>query len=93
MLKRFGEWACEIVWDRVFDDRMHDRAHVIAVYNAHIERVEAALPKSRLLVFEAKQGWEPLCGFLGVDVPSEPYPRVNTTQDFLSRNAARPLAR
>ena len=81
--KRFGEWACKIIWERLFDSRMEDRAHAIGVYNAHVERVKATLPKSRLLVFEAKQGWEPLCGFLGVDVPDEPYPRVNTTEDFL----------
>jgi Sulfotransferase domain len=90
MQRRFGEWACKIVWERLFDNRMQDRAHVIGVYNAHVERVKATIPKSRLLVFEAKQGWEPLCGFLGVAVPDEPYPRVNTTQDFLGRNAPPP---
>jgi hypothetical protein len=83
--KRFGEWACEITWKRLFDDRMHDRQHVIGVYEAHVEHVKAALPKSRLLVFEAKDGWEPLCRFLNVDVPDEPYPRVNTTDDFMNR--------
>ena len=59
--------------------------HVIGVYEAHVEHVKAALPKSRLLVFEAKDGWEPLCRFLDVDVPDEPYPRVNTTDDFMNR--------
>jgi Sulfotransferase domain len=83
--KRFGAWACDITWKRLFDDRMEDRDHAIGVYNAHVEHVKAHAPKSRLLVFEAKQGWEPLCRFLGVDVPDEPYPRVNTTDDFMNR--------
>ncbi len=38
------------------------------------------VPKEKLLVFEASNGWGPLCGFLEVDVPEEPYPRVNTAQ-------------
>jgi hypothetical protein len=85
-MRRFGEWATEITWKRIFDNRMHDRAYVIGVYNAHVERVKATIPPSRLLVFEARQGWAPLCRFLGVDVPDEPYPRVNTTEDFAVRN-------
>ncbi len=90
MQKRFGEWACDITWRRVFDDRIEDREYAIGVYNAHVEYVQATAPKSRLLVFEAKQGWEPLCRFLGVEVPDEPYPRTNTTDDFMNRAA--PLA-
>jgi hypothetical protein len=85
-LRRFGEFACEIAWRYVFDNRIEDRAYAISVYNAHVARVIATLPKSRLLVFDAKEGWEPLCRFLGVAVPDEPYPRVNTTEDFVSRN-------
>jgi hypothetical protein len=87
-MKRHGEWAWEIIWQYVFDGRIEDRAHAISVYNAHVDRVKATIPKSRLLVFEARQGWEPLCGFLGVAVPDEPYPRVNTTEDFVGRNQA-----
>ena len=44
--------------------------------------VLAAAPKGRVLVFEAKQGWEPLCKFLGVPVPAEPFPRVNDTAEM-----------
>ena len=68
---------------------MEDRAHVIGVYNSHVAYVKATAPKSRLLVFEAKDGWEPLCRFLGVEVPDEPYPRVNTTDDFMNRSQQR----
>ena len=86
-VRRMGEWANDVVWEYVFDGRVEDRAHAIAVYNAHNEYVKATVPESRLLVFEASQGWEPLCRFLGVPVPTEPYPRVNTTEDFIGRNA------
>jgi len=36
------------------------------------------------LVFEASEGWEPLCAFLGKDVPDEDYPRANTRDEFLA---------
>ena len=36
-------------------------------------------PKDKLLVFEVKQGWEPLCAFLGKPVPNQPFPRINDT--------------
>jgi len=52
---------------------------------ARNERVKATIPADRLLVFEAKEGWAPLCKFLNVPVPSEPYPRVNDTNEFNSR--------
>jgi len=35
-----------------------------------------------LLVFEPRQGWEPLCAFLGKDVPDGAFPHVNDTADF-----------
>jgi len=89
-IRRMGEWANDVVWKYVFDGRVEDRAHAIAVYNAHNEHVKATVPQSRLLVFEASQGWEPLCRFLGVSVPDDPYPRVNTTEDFVGRNAQPP---
>jgi hypothetical protein len=88
-LRRMGEWGNEIVWQYVFGGRVEDRTHAIAVYQAHNARVQATIPKARLLVLEASQGWEPLCRFLNVPVPPEPYPRVNTTEDFRARNALR----
>jgi hypothetical protein len=80
-----GEWAFEIIWDKIFHGRMDDKAHVIDVFRAHEERVKATIEAGRLLVFEAASGWPPLCEFLGVDVPEDPYPRVNTTDDFRER--------
>jgi hypothetical protein len=49
------------------------------------EAVQRSVPKDRLLVFEAKEGWKPLCEFLGVPIPDGPYPRVNDTAAFRRR--------
>jgi Sulfotransferase domain len=66
----------------LFDGRIHEREHMIECFNAHVQQVKDAVPAERLLVFEAKMGWEPICKFLGVDAPDHPYPHVNTREDF-----------
>lgn len=52
---------------------------------AHNRAVEAAVPPDRLLVWEVGEGWEPLCEFLGVEVPDEPLPHANDRETFLGR--------
>ena len=44
--------------------------------------VRTTVSDSRLLVFQARDGWLPLCEFLGVQVPSSNYPRLNNAQQF-----------
>jgi len=61
------------------------RDHAIQVFNAHNEEVRRIVPPDRLLVYEASQGWAPLCAFLGVPAPKIPYPEVNSTADFATR--------
>ncbi len=46
------------------------------------EAVKEAVPAERLLVWDPREGWEPLCEFLEVAVPEEPLPRLNDTQSF-----------
>jgi hypothetical protein len=61
-----------------FGDGIHDRAHMVDAFERHVDAVREGVPDDRLLVFEAKDGWGPLCDFLDVSVPDEPYPRVNS---------------
>lgn len=76
------ERMVEKVIGRLFDQRMHDKDKLIEVFNRHNETVQRVIPPERLLVYEVAQGWEPLCRFLGVPVPTEPMPKVNSTEDF-----------
>lgn len=71
--------ATELVWNRTFSGKVDDPAHAIAVFEAHVSAVRQAIPPDRLLVFEAAQGWAPLCEFLGVPIPDQPFPHVNDT--------------
>lgn len=74
-----------VIGNGVFGGRFDDRDHAIAVYEAHNAAVKAALPPERLLVYRASEEWEPLCDFLGMAPPSEPFPRTNSTAEFRSR--------
>jgi hypothetical protein len=59
-----------------------DRAGLIKAFTAHEAAVKAAIPAGRLLAFDVKQGWGPLCAFLGKPVPAEPFPRTNDREQF-----------
>ncbi len=83
--KAAAQWAFEVIWGRVFDDRMDDKEHVIACYEAHNQAVIDEVPADALLVYEPGDGWAPLCEFLDVPIPDEDYPRVNSTEEFKER--------
>ena len=72
-----------------FGDRINDRAFMTDYFRKWEATVIAECPPERLLVHRSADGWEPLCAFLGVPVPDEPYPRVNTTDDMTSFRANR----
>ncbi len=63
-------------------DRFADKPAILAEFQAHNEEVKRVIPPERLLVFDVKQGWGPLCAFLGVAVPEGPFPRVNDAKQF-----------
>lgn len=67
---------------RFFDDEIHDHDRLIRKFNQHNEEVIRTIAKDRLLVFDAKEGWAPLCAFLGREIPPEPFPRVNSKEEM-----------
>lgn len=77
--------ADQIVLQNTFDGRFEDRAHAIGVFERHVEDVKKTIPAERLLVYEVGSGWEPICDFLGLDVPQREFPRVNTRDEFQAR--------
>ena len=67
-----------IIWQGTFNGKfLSDPEHAKQVFNRHIDTVKRSIPAEQLLVFEVSQGWEPLCEFLGVEVPDVPFPRTN----------------
>lgn len=54
-------------------------------FEAHTAAVLAEIPEERLLVYQVKEGWEPLCDFLGKSIPDSPFPRTNDRGEFWDR--------
>lgn len=62
-----------------------------AQYDRHNKHVQETLSSDQLLVFNVKEGWAPLCQFLGCPVPQdEPFPhsRVNDTSSLMKLKQA-----
>jgi hypothetical protein len=74
------------IWAGVFSGRFADRQYAIEVYQRHNAEVISCVPAGRLLVYQVSEGWAPLCEFLGVPVPGEPFPLINTTASFRAFN-------
>lgn len=70
------------VWRKDFGGRFENREYALKTYQAHIEEVKRVIPRERLLIYEVRQGWKPLCAFLGVPVPKTPFPHLNDRVSF-----------
>ena len=74
-----------LAWQGLFNGRFEDKDYAISVYERHNQEVKDAVPADKLLVWEVKEGWEPLCRFLNVDAPGTPFPRLNDAETFRQR--------
>ena len=43
----------------------------VEFYDQWVKDVIKTVPKERLLIFNVKEGWEPLCKFLDVPIPNQ----------------------
>ena len=63
-----------------------DRAVVVEAYEKNSEVARKLVPEKRLLVYNVKEGWAPLCAFLADDMvgpcPTGPFPRTNERAEF-----------
>jgi hypothetical protein len=72
-----------LIWDGTFQHRFEDKEYALSVFNQHNEEVRNYVPSEKLLVYSVKEGWEPLCTFLGVPVPDVPFPHLNDRENFV----------
>jgi len=85
--RRHRAMSRKIVLEGTFGNRFEDKAHAVGVFERHNQSVRDSIAPDRLLVFNVKEGWEPLCRFLGVPIPDEPFPRLNDTASFQAWSA------
>ena len=80
---RAPQMARDLASQKGFDGDVEDRQHMIEAFNRWNEEVRELVPAQRLLVYEVKEGWEPLCDFLGVEAPKgKPFPHLNDSDSF-----------
>jgi hypothetical protein len=74
-----------------FSDRLEDPVAMMDAYERHNAAVRQAIPSARLLEWEPGDGWDPICDRLGLEVPNEPFPVTNTTDEFRAMVGLTPL--
>ncbi|PYH94048.1 non-ribosomal peptide synthetase [Aspergillus ellipticus CBS 707.79] len=64
-------------WDKLYTMYSGKRSH-LDVWHRHIAWLKETVPEDRLVFFDVKEGWGPLCKALGKEVPKDiPFPRIN----------------
>lgn len=76
------KFAKSSIFEKHLQGKFADKTFAEDVFNKHIEDVEASVPADKLLVYDVRDGWEPLCSFLNVPQPSEPLPHLNKKENF-----------
>ena len=74
-----SEMVRKSILAETFGNRFEDKAHAIEVFKRHNQEVRDSVDSARLLEFDVREGWAPLCRFLDVPIPDEPFPRLNDT--------------
>jgi hypothetical protein len=85
ILQATGPWRemMDSLFAKHFTLALTDKTACIAAYQRNTERVLDEVPAQRLIRWQAEDGWKPICEALGVDKPNQPFPKANTTEDFL----------
>ncbi|KAK9760248.1 hypothetical protein K7432_015951 [Basidiobolus ranarum] len=73
-----------VLWRGTFHGRFGDKQYALTVFENHNEEVKRVVPPDQLLIFDPREGWEPLCNFLEKPVPQIPFPHVNDSLAFKS---------
>jgi len=86
LTRKAFQMTTDLIWDARFNGMdLYDpknEAAIEAIFNAHVDEVKDVVPSDRLLVYHVREGWGPLCAFLGKPVPDVPFPNVNSTDEF-----------
>lgn len=62
-----------------------DKVGLASAFEDHLAAVKETISSPQLLIYQVREGWEPLCRFLGVPVPDGPFPRTNDRAEFWDR--------
>ena len=68
-----------------YKNKVLDKEFMIDYFKSHQERVRKLVPKDQLLEYEVKEGWKPICDFLGHEVPEIKFPHLNDRESMLEK--------
>lgn len=77
-------WKRRLILEQTFEGKYWNKEYTIEIYQRHIRQVIETVPPERLLHFDVKDGWEPLCEFLQIPIPQESFPWLNERNDFMA---------
>ena len=76
------QYSDQLIWNGQFQSKFEEKAVAIKIYEAHLEKVKATIPAEQLLLYNIKDGWQPLCDFLNLPIPTTPFPNSNNKKEF-----------
>lgn len=91
LYEKIKEWQIPYpqteVWDTYHYDiemegKYMDEDYAIDFFHKHYDKVRKTIPEKQRLEFQVKDGWKPLCEFLGVEIPNVPFPHVNDSDSI-----------
>lgn len=71
-----------------FTHELDDKNACIQAFERHNAHVHKTAPANRLVVWQASDGWEPICKALNMPIPDAPFPKANTSEEFIAARAA-----
>jgi hypothetical protein len=77
-----GDMMQGVIFSHFGGGDIRDRAFMTDWYVKRNQEVIDTIAPERLLVFHPKDGWEPVCAFLGVEVPQVKFPKVNSRDEI-----------
>ncbi len=78
------KWFKKVFFADNLQGKFGDKEFAKKFWEDHIAEIKASVPADKLLVYDVRDGWAPLCKFLGVPEPSEPLPHLNKKENFMA---------
>lgn len=82
LMPMFGLLFSGLFGNKLDETPAEKRETWLRVYGDIHEEARGIVPKDQLLEFKLEQGWEPLCKFLGNEVPKTEFPHINESNSF-----------
>ena len=81
-VREVREMAAMMWREKTFAAPLDDKVAAFAAYERYVDDVVQSITDDRLLCFDVRDGWAPLCEFLGRPIPDEDFPRTNNASEF-----------